>query len=379
MQFKKTIINIITIFVSLICLFLLFEIIFRLFNIEPGIFSQPDPLLGVTLIPGAKYQNNSEGFSKGTINSHGLRDKEHSYSKPDNTFRIVILGDSFTEALQVDIDSAYHQHLSRLLNLTNTKKYEIIAMGRSGMGTLEELLWYQREGRKYHPDIVVCAFYIGNDFRDNSRRLSNVHKRTILKPFLNQDGSIDNSFIKTREYRFRKTITPILRFSRFFTFIMRKIELIQQSKKKQNSIPEFPLDLYILKKNYDIVWQQALETTAQILRTFNTEVQKDSAKFIVIGIPDSYQINGATPLSQYSSSPIDIDLNKPDSVLSDIATVNGFQYIPLFDCFKTAFEKTGIYYYGFGKMLGTGHWNEHGHALAAQCIDNALQKILNNN
>ena len=36
-----------------------------------------------------------------TINSKGLRDKEYSYSKPDGTFRILIIFDSMTTGLTV--------------------------------------------------------------------------------------------------------------------------------------------------------------------------------------------------------------------------------------------------------------------------------------
>ena len=38
------------------------------------------------------------------INSHGFRDRERSYDKPEGTSRIVVLGNSWTEALQVPLE-----------------------------------------------------------------------------------------------------------------------------------------------------------------------------------------------------------------------------------------------------------------------------------
>src|SRR6266851_1141148 len=41
------------------------------------------------------------------INSHGFRDKERTYEKGKDVFRIVVLGDSFSEALQVPLEKTF--------------------------------------------------------------------------------------------------------------------------------------------------------------------------------------------------------------------------------------------------------------------------------
>ena len=52
-----------------------------------------DPLLGWRNIPNWKATTQRH---KLTINSRGLRGPEHPYEKPRGTFRIMVLGDSFT-------------------------------------------------------------------------------------------------------------------------------------------------------------------------------------------------------------------------------------------------------------------------------------------
>ena len=141
---------------SLIFCCLAIEVVFRIFGIGIYVYLRPDPLLGYSFIPGAAYKFDSEGYSHGTINSQGRRDYEYTYEKPKNTCRILIIGDSFTEAFQVALDSTFHKILERRLNAKKRKyTFEVIAFGRGGMGTLEEMLWYRKEAFRYHPDIVV--------------------------------------------------------------------------------------------------------------------------------------------------------------------------------------------------------------------------------
>jgi hypothetical protein len=50
-----------------------------------------------------------------TTNSVGLRDVEHALSKPPGTYRIVVLGDSLSEAIQVDREKTFWAELQREL------------------------------------------------------------------------------------------------------------------------------------------------------------------------------------------------------------------------------------------------------------------------
>lgn len=106
-----------------------------------------------------------------TYNGKGYRGPEASYDKPDNTYRILIIGDSFVESIQVPYEKTFQALLQDQLNEVGTsdKQYEVIAMGRTGWGTVHETAYYQIEGYKYSADLVILMFYV-NDVADNFPR-----------------------------------------------------------------------------------------------------------------------------------------------------------------------------------------------------------------
>lgn len=70
-------------------------------------FYERDEIRGVSLLPGAAGWYRKEGKAYIRINSDGLRDREHEITKPDGTFRIAVIGDSYCEALSVSVEEAF--------------------------------------------------------------------------------------------------------------------------------------------------------------------------------------------------------------------------------------------------------------------------------
>ena len=72
-------------------------------NYTSGPYLERHPIYGFFHIPGYEgWQHSSEYFARVRFNALGLRDPRQSYEKPPNTFRILLLGDSFMEAVQVE-------------------------------------------------------------------------------------------------------------------------------------------------------------------------------------------------------------------------------------------------------------------------------------
>jgi lysophospholipase L1-like esterase len=185
--------------VNIIVVLVAIEIIFRLAAptpVEPAgwFWKTPDPITGWSLQPGASgrsYDENYEYDSRVEINSLGLRSPAAiGYDKPAGVYRILVLGDSFVEAMQVEMQDAFHQQLGQILNQRGLRA-EVIAAGVQGWGTDQELLWLREQGRRYRPDLVVLAFYPRNDFMNNFRPLEAANMGANLKPFFHlQDGRL---------------------------------------------------------------------------------------------------------------------------------------------------------------------------------------------
>jgi len=99
-------------------------------------------------------------------NSHGLRDREYSLKKPDNTIRVAVVGDSYTMASGVEIEEAYHSLLERRLNENDRgRTYEFINFGTGGYGLEHYTADLECRVEQWEPDLVLLGFSPRNDHR----------------------------------------------------------------------------------------------------------------------------------------------------------------------------------------------------------------------
>ena len=92
------------------------------------------------------------------VNNDGLREtKNYSIDKPDNTFRIITLGDSFTYGQHVNTDQNWTEVLENKLNKIDCgyDKIEVINLGVGGFDVQYIVKRYQEIGVKYDPDLIL--------------------------------------------------------------------------------------------------------------------------------------------------------------------------------------------------------------------------------
>jgi len=123
-----------------------------------------DPLLGWRHSPNVRRAFVNEFGEKVWVvqNSYGhrgpLRTREHT----PETFRIVALGYSFTEGVQVDESDLFTAQLER-----TDSRFQVLNAGVGGYGTVQEYLYLASEGLKFEPNVVLLMFY-ENDLTDNA-------------------------------------------------------------------------------------------------------------------------------------------------------------------------------------------------------------------
>lgn len=129
-------------------------------------YAEHDPVLGWRKRPGAEVLFRTPEYRVTLrINHLGLRDPERGYAAPGGTLRILGLGDSFVEGYGVPLEQTVTQVLERSLDAQGCR-VEVVNGATTGYSTDQEYLFYDREGTRYSPQVVLVFFYY-NDVRYN--------------------------------------------------------------------------------------------------------------------------------------------------------------------------------------------------------------------
>lgn len=135
------------------------DIVFR------NMFHQYDPDSGYRVRPYVTWGHNQ-------TNRFGFNDHDYPLQKEANTYRILILSDSFNWA--GGPEGNYTALLERRFAAEFPhRRVEVINAGYPGTHTAEQFYTLRKFGLQYQPDLVVLGFFVGNDFYDAnpSRRL----------------------------------------------------------------------------------------------------------------------------------------------------------------------------------------------------------------
>ncbi len=136
--------------------------------VEP-VFVQWDPVLGVRHRPNmkARWYRETRSPVRIQLNSLGFRGPETSSRKPPGTLRVLMLGDSYLEGMQVPLEQLVSRRLEERLGKILGARVEVLNAGVAGWGQAEQSLFLSREGWRYGPDLVISFLYLGNDLKDN--------------------------------------------------------------------------------------------------------------------------------------------------------------------------------------------------------------------
>jgi hypothetical protein len=103
-------------------------------------------------------------------NSQGYFDNDYNLVKPKGVHRIVVIGDSYVEAVQVPLSRTFHKLWEAALNNSSHSgsrpRFEVIAFGNSGTGQVKNFEVLRSQAIRYAPDTVVETL-CSNDFCDD--------------------------------------------------------------------------------------------------------------------------------------------------------------------------------------------------------------------
>ena len=93
------------------------------------------------------------------INALGLKDREYPPGKPPGVFRVLMLGDSFTEGFGLPVAQTMPKQLEALLDGGRcSRPVEVVNAGVSSYSPILEYLFLLHVGLGFGPDLVVLSF-----------------------------------------------------------------------------------------------------------------------------------------------------------------------------------------------------------------------------
>jgi lysophospholipase L1-like esterase len=368
---------------SVLVALLLAEVALRVMGFSAPVWYRPDPQLGWTLRPGMSAWFTKEGRALVTVNEQGRRDRETTLHKPEGVYRIVVLGDSYSEAMQVEREQAYWSLLPERLascGFQPGKTIEVLNFGVSGYGTAQEYVMLESQAIRYRPDLVLLQFTNGNDVGNNSFALDEEKNRPFY--VLERDGRlrIDESFTSGRS--FQDSVSWPRELSRRAADRSRVLQLVRTIRavptiRKANAADpgvEQGLEPVVLMPPKDRLWKEAWQITEGLIGMTAEYATRNGAQFMLFTVPYAIQVHPQRELREALQAKLGVDdLLYPDRRLAEFGQKHGIRVLPLAPQMQRIAEERGIYLHGFENSgMGRGHWNAAGHRLAAELIAQGL-------
>jgi hypothetical protein len=235
--------------------------------------------------PGARftYTRAREYAIPFTYNAWGFRGPVPARDGPRGTTRIVLIGDSQTEGLQVRLDETYGRVLQRELErLLPDRRFEVVNLFVSAYGTHQELLTLKRYGPAIRPDWVVLGFYPDNDLADNVR-----------VPLIAEDESgvrlVSHHFSPAHRFTLGAKVW-IASVSHLYVFCAPRVKRLLSTPwlAKVGVIEPPPAAGDTIASSIDTA--RAYRITDALVRMTRAEAQRLGAEFVVLTIPSKTQV-----------------------------------------------------------------------------------------
>jgi hypothetical protein len=385
--------------------FIVTEAAVRLLGLGKPEFYTYSTTRGWKLRPGASGWQTDEGRALIQVNRWGYRGADWTRAKPAGTLRVAVLGDSFIEAQQVpEQDTAcelIQQGLIRMLpnfargRYRGLKRVQVMNFGVDGYGTAQEFYTLTEDVWQFSPDIVVLAFFPGNDVRNNSAVLEGDKCRPFFVPHGN-NVVLGGPFVDSRLFHFQ----CFLRFESYRSQLLNMLgearSTLRSMLRKRHLRADIRPAMYhtvavslksghepgvndlIYRPPINQVWRDAWNVSEAEIQMTAQNVHAHHALFLLVIIGTGIQV-APNPAFQagYLNAVDGTDLLYPSHRLTAFGARQGFAVLDLVPPMKNYAQTHQVYFHGFpNTAMGTGHWNQLGNRFAAGLIAAKLAAMM---
>jgi hypothetical protein len=315
------------------------------------------------------------------FNSSGFRGRDFKKKPTSGITRIAIVGDSMVAALQVPEEKTMVALVERRLNRKyGNNRWEVMNFGISGSSPGQSIAVWRNEIAQFNPDVVLLAYFNGNDFANNCKCIDPKVGRIYFD--LDSDGVYrqqPHSELQTQLSQFlNENSTFYLWQKAAFKTLRHRLEgkIVDGEYVRTWKDGDW---VYATKSNEDVDYAWRLSAAA--INTLNQEVSKSGAKFGVIILPHGPQIYDdlfeevVALRPKHEWEPVQ---ENPDKRLLEICKANQVNCWSLLRYFKAAapsasneVDKEALFY-----VKGDGHFNELGNEVAAEGVVDFFDKVL---
>ncbi len=421
---KRVAANLALVLAGVAIAFLVAEVAVRVSGLAKANLYTFDPYRGWGLKPGASGWQREEGAGFVSVNRAGFRGPQWSIAKPADTLRVAVVGDSFTEAPQVAYEQTFcavAEHALGGCKGVGARKIQVMNFGTDAYGTAQELITLRRHVWQYSPDLVVLAFFSGNDLRNNSTVLESDRCRPF---YVFEDGklTLGGPFERSRWFylscmmRFESRHSQVLNLiGDAKSDIRSKIKAMEAARRSAAALKpaarapevggrapkpegrmsnggfmpvaerqpaalmhEEGIEDNIYRPPVTPVWEDAWRVTEGIITMMARETAAHHVPLLVVTLANPPQIYPAPSvrgyyLQTYGST----DIFYPDRRIEALGEREGFQVLNLAAPMQAYADEHHVFLAGFkSTKLGVGHWNADGHRLAGELIAQKICEML---
>lgn len=344
---KRILFSLIALLFGLAIVFLLCELVFRLFPQlttdppaqPPHNYRVPQETAGWVVKEGYQYDGELRDFKGNpyplhiTFGENGFR----KWGDPNSSKKkVLFIGDSYTACAQTSDDKLFYKILG------DSMPIEVFAYGAAGFSNAQEYIIAEYYIKEIKPDIVVWQL-CSNDFLDNYWELEKIARYHVRmrRPYILEDGSITYQLAA----EWPRTVKP---YSRFLYYLLKRIGEVRGTFDKG---PAEPAEKLIAEQNLAFEpFKRSCDMTGAIFRKMNA-LMPLKTKLLVFDA-DSFN-------PQYEQ-------------FARLCQENNLTFIPGLDQYVRQAEAKGE----VTRSDDGYHWNNRGNELVAAFLKKELEKEL---
>ena len=276
-------------------------------------------------------------------NKEGWHDADHEHVKPKGVGRVIVLGDSYVEGVQVPLDALYHRKLERALAARSACPVEAIGLGSAGWGQIQELECLREHGLHYDPDLAILEFLPGNDVRNNDEELEKIASEEQLH------------LTRARELFIHSVNARLFLFS----FLCDKVD--HAVRRSIGRLDGIDTDVYRVKPRLrPDRWESAWKHTEELITEIKSLLAPRGVTLVVVVFTSLMEIDACDP--NWPPAPNEMDMRIPARRMAEICRRLGLPCLDLAERFaKHPVEVRHAFH-----LENDGHWSATGHAEGAK-------------